>query len=42
MENISFEFIESTKESMAWEISYSIDLDNYTALVAVGGDGTYH
>jgi diacylglycerol kinase family enzyme len=42
MEKISFEFFESTKSLMAWDISFSIDLEKYSALVAVGGDGTYH
>ena len=27
---------------MTWEIGQSIDLDKYSALVAVGGDGTHH
>ena len=27
---------------MTWEICQTIDLDKYSALVAVGGDGTFH
>ena len=27
---------------MTWELGQTIDLDKYSALVAVGGDGTYH
>lgn len=27
---------------MTWEIGQTIDLDKYSAMVAVGGDGTYH
>ena len=39
---IPFEFHLSTKYFMTWEIAETIDLDKYSALVAVGGDGTYH
>ena len=27
---------------MTWELGQSIDIEKYSALVAVGGDGTYH
>lgn len=42
MASIPFEFLLSTRPSMSWEISATIDLDKYSALVAVGGDGTLH
>jgi diacylglycerol kinase (ATP) len=42
MEKIPFEFLLSTRKFMTWEIGYELDMDKYSALVAVGGDGTYH
>lgn len=27
---------------MTWELSYNLDIDKYSGLIAVGGDGTYH
>ncbi len=27
---------------MTWELAENLDIDNYSAIVAVGGDGTYH
>lgn len=27
---------------MTWELAHNLDMDKYSALVAVGGDGTYH
>ena len=27
---------------MTWELAQTIDLSKYSALIAVGGDGTYH
>ena len=27
---------------MTWELAESLDIDKYSAIIAVGGDGTYH
>ena len=39
---ILFEFLLSTKYFMTWELAESLDIDKYSAIIAVGGDGTYH
>lgn len=40
---LDFTFFESTRAFMTWELAEStIDLKQYSALIAVGGDGTYH
>jgi diacylglycerol kinase family enzyme len=40
---IAFTYFESTRAFMTWELAESgIELSEYSALIAVGGDGTYH
>jgi Diacylglycerol kinase catalytic domain len=39
---VPFEFLLSTKYFMTWELAFNLDMDKYSALIAVGGDGTYH
>ena len=41
-EQLPYEFLESTKYFETWEIAQNLDMDKYSAFVAVGGDGTYH
>jgi diacylglycerol kinase family enzyme len=40
--NIPYEFLESKKKFDTWLIPLQMDIDKYSALVAVGGDGTFH
>jgi diacylglycerol kinase family enzyme len=42
MENIPFEFLLSTKKFMTWELAENLEIEKYSVIVAVGGDGTYH
>lgn len=39
---VPFEFLLSTKKFMTWELAETLEVDKYSALVGVGGDGTYH
>jgi diacylglycerol kinase (ATP) len=39
---IKCEFLLSTRPFMTWELARNLEIDNYSALVAVGGDGTNH
>eukprot|EP00347_Sterkiella_histriomuscorum_P012216 403369450 len=41
-EKIPYEFLESKKVFDTWLIPQEMDIDKYSALVAVGGDGTFH
>jgi diacylglycerol kinase (ATP) len=41
-EKIPYEFIESLRYFHTQEIANTLDLDKYSALVSVGGDGTIH
>jgi diacylglycerol kinase family enzyme len=40
--NIPFEFLESKGVRDTWEIANKCDIDQYSILVACGGDGTSH
>ncbi|CDW71902.1 diacylglycerol kinase [Stylonychia lemnae] len=40
--NIKFEILESKKAFDTFTIPFKIDIENYSAIVAVGGDGTFH
>lgn len=40
--SIRFEIIESKKEFDTFAIPHEFDIDKYSVLVAVGGDGTFH
>lgn len=42
MANIPHEFLESKKAFDTWLIPLNMDIDRYSAIVAVGGDGTFH
>ena len=40
---LSFTYFESTRPFMTWELAETgIPLNDYSAIIAVGGDGTYH
>lgn len=39
---VPFEPLISTRIFMTWELAHELEMDKYSALVAVGGDGTYH
>ena len=40
--NVPFEILLSLRAFMTWELAHDLEMDRYSALVAVGGDGTYH
>jgi diacylglycerol kinase (ATP) len=40
--NIQFEFLPSMRYLQTWDIAEELDIEKYSALVAVGGDGTLH
>lgn len=42
MEKLPYEILLSTRKFMTWKLAEEADLDKYSILVAVGGDGTYH
>ena len=42
LEGIPYEFLLSTRLFMTWELAQNLDMDKYSALLAVGGDGTFH
>lgn len=41
-ENVPYELMVSTKYFMTWELAETLEIDKYSAIVAVGGDGTFH
>jgi diacylglycerol kinase (ATP) len=40
--NIKYEFLSSLRYLQTWDLAEELDIDKYSALVAVGGDGTLH
>lgn len=40
--NIVYEWYESTGYLDAWRVVQSLDFDQYSFLIGIGGDGTFH
>jgi sphingosine kinase len=40
--NIKYEFLESKVAFDTWRIANTLDIEKYSALIPVGGDGTFH
>lgn len=41
-ENIQFEFFHTERYLHAFEFAYNLEIDQYSAIIAAGGDGTIH
>ena len=39
---IPFEFLISERYLHTWEVAKTLNIDDYSAILAVGGDGTLH
>lgn len=39
---IECEFLESQKVFDTWRLAQDLDISKYSAIIAVGGDGTFH
>ena len=42
MEKVEFEFMPTQKAFDSFMLAFNCDMDKYSAIVACGGDGTYH